>query len=489
MRPLVTSTGTLALVALALAPTASGWTPPRQLDPAAQAPIYTSDSHGRFYAFFARVRGKDYRLFFDRLGREGGRGQGERADRDGSAPGGGDYALAMSPSGRAIALWCSAATSTSSPGVFAALRAPGGRFGTPHELAPRISSSGTGDTCSVTAAAGSKGGFVAVWRRTGSPGNRLEAATVAPGSGSFSAAQRLDSRATGRRFPTEAAVDARGRATVAWLARGRVFAARQDGVGSTFDVAPTPGGACDFGARPIRLASAEGGASVLLSGRCVGRGRHVLRMSRAKAGRAFGHTQRIGRTPYAESRLVANGEGDVLVTWRNGSGQLLASTGNTRRGIRHDQRLTPRGRAHYREGIDSHSSAISGTGRAVVAWRQRSLRPHATIRIRLSNAQGRFARHVTVFKAPGATGVDAAMNLHGDAGVAWNRPRRGGQSVDQLVAVTRMRGRLFELPPQVVVRGSVEPVGLLASSSSLLLTWVTQPGLKAVSSVGRFRGR
>jgi hypothetical protein len=220
----------------------------------------------------------------------------------------------------------------------------------------------------------------------------------------------------------------------------------------------------------------------------VGRGQHVLRLSRAAAGRKFGNAHPVGKTRYPESRLVANAAGKLLVTWRTNSGQLIASTGNAQHGIRHRQRLTPRGRTHYRAGIDSHSSAISASGRAVVAWRQLSLRRHASVHVRLSNSHGRFARHVTKFRAPGATGVDVAMNLHGDAGVAWNRPRPGG-GTDELVAVTRKTGRRFDQPPEVVVHGSVEPVGLLASSNSLLLTWVTQPGLNAQSSVGRFRGR
>src|SRR4051794_36882812 len=109
MRPLVITTGTLALLALALAPAAFGWTPPRKLDAAAQGPVYSADDHGRFYAFFARTKDANFRLFFDRLGRAGGRRPGERVDVDGSAPAGGDYDMAMAPSGRGMAVWCSAA--------------------------------------------------------------------------------------------------------------------------------------------------------------------------------------------------------------------------------------------------------------------------------------------------------------------------------------------------------------------------------------------
>src|SRR3954470_13669343 len=97
MRPLGLITGTVALLALALAPAASGWTSPRKLDAAAKGPIYSADAHGRFYAFFARSDGSNFRLFFDRLGRSGGRRPGERVDVDGSAPAGGDYDTAMAP--------------------------------------------------------------------------------------------------------------------------------------------------------------------------------------------------------------------------------------------------------------------------------------------------------------------------------------------------------------------------------------------------------
>jgi hypothetical protein len=489
MRPLVTTTGSLALAALAMAPAASAWTPPRQLGPAAQAPIYAADHQGRFYALYARARGRGFQLFFDRLGRGGGRGPRERVDTDATAPAGGDYAIAMAPSGRALAVWCTPATSDESPGVYAARRRPGNRFGPPQELAPRRASSGVGDTCSVDAAAGTGGSFVAAWRFTGSVGNRLEAATLGSGESRFGAAQELDARARGRRVPTETAVDASGRATVAWLIRGRVFAARQRTAGGRFAISAVPGRACDFGPRPIRLAGAASGRSVILFGSCAGRG-HALRLSRAAPGAPFARGKRLVRTRYEESRLVLNRSGDLLVTWRTGRGHLIAGRGSARRGVKRRQRLTPRGRTLYRPRIDTHSTAISRSGRAIVAWRQRSLRRRASVRIRISKANRRFRRRVTAFSAAGASGVDVTMNVRGDAAVAWNRPARGRRGVtDRILAVTRRRGRRFERRPEAIVRGTVEPVGLLASRSSLLMTWVTQPGLRAVSSVGRFRGR
>jgi hypothetical protein len=209
----------------------------------------------------------------------------------------------------------------------------------------------------------------------------------------------------------------------------------------------------------------------------------VLRLTRASAGAPFKSAQSLTRTPYAESRLVANPSGALVVSWRNASGQLVAGTGDVRRGVRHRQQIT-HGRIRYRGGIDSHSSAIAANGRAVVAWRQRSLRPGATVRIRLSDAHGRFSKHQSVFRAPGATGVNAAINARGAASAAWNHPRRGKNGlIDQLVSTTRVSGRRFRSPHKVV-RGNVEPVGLLASGNKLLLTWVTQPDLDAVSSVG-----
>jgi hypothetical protein len=487
MRPLVTTTGSLALAALVLAPSASGWSPPRKLDRAAQAPIYAGDSSGRFYALFARPAGADYQLYFDRLGRGGGRGPSERVDEEGAAPAAGDYAIAMAPSGRAVAVWCSAANNSTSPGVFAAVRQPGGRFGPPQELAARVAANGRGDGCETHAAAGADGGLVAAWRRTGSTGNRLEAATIRAGSTTAGAPQLLDDRARGTELPIDLAVDGNGRPTVAWLTRGRIFAARQASAGDAFTVAPATGSACNYGPRPVDVESAAGGASVLLYARCVRGNRHVLRIARAAPGERFRGAQRVARTPHPESRLVMNGGGRLLVTWRGGSGHLFATRGSAGGGIaRRPQRLTPRGRMRYRSGIDTHSSAISASGRAIVAWRQRSLRRDASVRIRLSDSRGRFSRRVTAFRAPRSVGVETAMNARGDAAVIWNRPRRGR---DRIVAITRMRGRLFELPPNPVARGQVEPTSLLASGRSLLLTWVSQPGLAAVSSVGRFRGR
>jgi hypothetical protein len=284
--------------------------------------------------------------------------------------------------------------------------------------------------------------------------------------------------------PTEVAVDGAGRATVVWLRGGNLFAARQRRPGSGFAIAGA-GQACDFGPRPLRLATADSGRAVLMSGNCAGPG-HTLRLSRAAPGARFQSPRGIVRTPHEESRLVMSPGGRLLVTWRSRRGHLFAGRGSAGRGIKARQRLTPRGRTRYRPGIDAHSSAISRSGRAIVAWRQRSLRRRASIRIRLSKANGRFRRRVTTFRAPGASGVEVAMNARGDAGVAWNRP---GRRADRIVAATRRRGRLFELPPQRIVRGTVEPVGLLASGNSLLMTWVTQPELRAVSSVGYFRGR
>jgi hypothetical protein len=486
MRPLVTTTGSLALAALVLAPTASGWSPPRKLDRAAQAPIYAGDSSGRFYALFARPAGADYQLFFDRLGRGGGRGPSERVDEEGAAPAAGDYAMAMAPSGRAVAVWCSAANNSTSPGVFAAVRQPGGRFGPPQELAARVAGGGRGDGCETHAAAGTDGGLVAVWRRTGSTGNRLEAATIPADATTAGVPHVLDQRARGTELPVDAAVDDSGRATVAWLTRGRIFAARQAAAGGVVSIAPATGPACNYGPRPVDVDSAAGGASVLLYARCVRRNRHVLRLALARPGQRFRRTQRIARTPHAESRLVMNSRGRLVVTWRSASGHLFANRGAAKGGIKRPQRLTPRGRTRYRPGIDTHSSAISASGRAIVTWRQRSLRRDASVRIRLSDSRGRFSRRVTAFRAPRSVGVEAAMNARGDAAVVWNRPRRGR---DRIVAITRMRGRLFELPPNPVVHGQVEPTSLLASGRSLLLTWVSQPGLTAASSVGRFRGR
>jgi hypothetical protein len=280
------------------------------------------------------------------------------------------------------------------------------------------------------------------------------------------------------------AVDGTGRATVVWLKGGNLFAARQRTPGGGFAIAGA-GRACDFGPRPLRLATANSGRAVLLAGNCAGRG-HTLRLSRAAPGARFQRARRVVRTPHEESRLAMNPRGELLVTWRSRRGHLFAGRGSARRGIKGRQRLTPRGRTRYRPGVDSHSSAISRSGRAVVAWRQRSLRRRASIRIRVSRANRRFRKRVTTFRAPGASGVEVAMNGRGDSAVAWNRP---GRRADRIMAVTRRRGRLFELPPQRIVRGTVEPVGLLASGNSLLMTWVTQPELRAVSSVGRFRGR
>jgi hypothetical protein len=474
---------------LLLAPAALGWSPPRRLDPSAQAPVYSADAHGRFYALFARTHGSSFQLLFDRLGRRGGRGRGgERVD-SASSPAGGDYSLALAPSGRGLAVWCSHGTSGSSPAVYAAVRTPGGRFGTPQQLAEPVPSSGVGDNCNTGAAAGPGGGLVAVWRRTGTPRNRLEAATVERGGSRFHAAERLDSKASGSNFPLTATVDAHGRATVAWLAHGQVMAARQSGSGAPFRITRAAGSACKFGPVPIRLATADDGRSVLLFGRCVGSGRHVLELARARAGGSFANTQRIVKTRFAESNLVMNRRGQLIVTWRSLNGHLFATPGNARSGARKRQQITPHGPTHYKPGVDTHAIAIDGRGHATIAWRQRSLRHHASVRVRKSNARGHFGGHVYAFGAPGAVGVDVAMNAGGDAAVAWDQPVKSHRrAVDRIVAITRKPTRAFELP-QRVARGRIEPVGLLASSQSLLLTWVSQPNLAAFSSVGRFHGR
>src|SRR3954452_5107957 len=102
MPRLVTISAGCALALAIAAPAAAGWSSPRRLAPSAQAPVYASDAHGRFYALFAHTSGSTFRIKFDRLGRKAGRAEGgERVDTS-AAPAGGDYTLALAPSGRGV---------------------------------------------------------------------------------------------------------------------------------------------------------------------------------------------------------------------------------------------------------------------------------------------------------------------------------------------------------------------------------------------------
>src|SRR4051794_14750060 len=130
MRGPSTAAGCAVLAMLTLAGPALGWSkPPRHLPSGAQAPIYAADATGGFHALFARpTTGPGYQLLYAEPG-----ATATRVDTDGS-PAGGDYALAVAPTGAAFAVWCTPASSSRSPGVYAAVRQPAGNFGRPQEL-------------------------------------------------------------------------------------------------------------------------------------------------------------------------------------------------------------------------------------------------------------------------------------------------------------------------------------------------------------------
>ena len=444
---------------LSLAGPASAWTAPSRLAAGAQAPIYAADGQGGFHALFARpTTGPGYQLLYARPG-----GSAVRVDT-GSAPAGGDYALAAA-NGVVTAVWCSPASSQRSPGVYASTRRAGSAvFSPPIQLSAPAAGAGLGDSCAVEAVPvpDRPGLAIAVWHVTGSAGDALREATVS--FSGASPARTLDHPAE-RALPMDLALDDSGRATVAWLTGGAVRAARQATPGGEFSVARVSGG-CAFGDDPVRVAADAAGNAVVLFSRCASRKRHVIELAHAAAGRAFGPAQRLVKTRFGDVGLVLSHLGRLGVTWRSVYGNLYASTGTAAKGVQRRQRLNV-APAHFRRGVDTHATAVDARGRIVVAWIQRSLEPHAVAVIRTSGASGHFGRSRKRVRAPRGTGARVAVDAGGDTAVAW---RIGN---DRIVATTRRRGHAFRRP-RAVARGGIQAEAVVASGRNMLLTWLTR---------------
>src|SRR4051812_31351864 len=458
-RRISTAGGAAALVLLALAGPALGWTKPAKIAPGAQAPIYAADGQGGFHSLFARpTSGGGFHLLYAKPG-----GSAVRVDTD-AAPAGGDYSLAVAANGSVSAVWCTAARSDRSPGVYASTKVGSRPFSPPVELSAPVPGSGIGDSCAADAVSVPlrPGLAVVVWHLTGSGGDALKESAVS--AGGFAPPKTLDTPPE-RALPMDLAVDTEGRATVAWLTGGVLRAARQADAGGDFSVARVSA-ACNFGASSVRVAADTAGNAVVLFARCASRGRHVVELAHAAAERPFGAIQRVVKTRFADIGLALSLTGRLAVTWRSVYGNLYASTGTAAAGIQRRQRLNV-APAHFRRGVDTHATAIDTRGRIVVAWIQRSLERNAVALIRTSNAAGRFGPSRKRIRAPRGTSARVAVNARGDTAVAW----RVGN--DRIVATTRKRGRAFRRP-RTVARGGIQAEAIVASGRNVLLTWLTR---------------
>lgn len=370
--------------------------------------------------------------------------------------------VGMSGGGGVLVVWQDAADGRSR--VEAVVRNPGGTFSSP------VVVSRPGDEAAAPqVAVAASGAAVVVWRRTGTGGTGIQAATRRGPSDPLSEPVDL-SPAGAQAFSPQVAIAPSGAAVVTWL--------RFDGANTVVDaVTRGPGGA--FSA-PVQL-SITGRDALAPHAAIDGSGRAVVAWNRsngantviqAAAGSAadFGAPVDLsapGEDAFGAQVALDPSTGTGVVAWMRPVGDAVVVQAATRSAG--GAFSAPFALSEGGADATQPQVAVSAGGGAVAVWRRavgRDQRVQASIR----PPGGSFGPGVDL-SAPGADALDPrlAMDPSGRAVVTW---WRSDASDPRIQAVTRAGGA-FSAPADVSERGTVtaEPRAALDGAGNAVVVW------------------